>query len=210
MVTPRFLGTIESTVKDKYTHPVVRARMMSYLYVWSSTFASDPGLTAIPQLYSKLAPNYAPAPEDAIVPITLALSAGTMAQETRGKQILQDVEVATGNAQLLLEAVSFVDPEKEAVEENELIKEFRANTMESHRKIALHLSQMTDSAEQDPAALASLLNCNQELVQAIKAHSTMLESRQQYIASIDSRNPFTDDKYSVDELEDRSAAVRNG
>lgn len=36
-------------------------------------------------------------------------------------QIMQDIELANSNAHMLVEAVSFADPELEAVEENALI-----------------------------------------------------------------------------------------
>jgi len=38
------------------------------------------------------------------------------------RQMAQDIEVARNNAHMLIEAVSFADPEMEAIEENELIK----------------------------------------------------------------------------------------
>lgn len=38
------------------------------------------------------------------------------------RQMAQDIELARNNAHMLIEAVSFADPELEAIEENELIK----------------------------------------------------------------------------------------
>jgi hypothetical protein len=42
--------------------------------------------------------------------------------EQQMRQMAQDIEVARNNAHMLIEAVSFADPEMEAIEENELIK----------------------------------------------------------------------------------------
>lgn len=38
------------------------------------------------------------------------------------RQMAQDIELARNSARMLAEAVSFADPEMEAIEENELIK----------------------------------------------------------------------------------------
>lgn len=38
------------------------------------------------------------------------------------RQMAQDIELARNSARMLTEAVSFADPEMEAIEENELIK----------------------------------------------------------------------------------------
>lgn len=42
------------------------------------------------------------------------------------RQMAQDIELARNNAHMLIEAVSFADPDLEAIEENELIQVSRA------------------------------------------------------------------------------------
>lgn len=41
------------------------------------------------------------------------------------RQMAQDIELARNNAHMLIEAVSFADPDLEAIEENELIQVYR-------------------------------------------------------------------------------------
>ncbi|KAF9347112.1 hypothetical protein BGX26_001383 [Mortierella sp. AD094] len=98
-----------------------------------------------------------------------------MSPEQRTVQILQDIELANNNAHMLIEAVSFADPELEAVEENELIKEFHSKCRTLHHGIQIYLNEVTASASPNEKCLAGLLNSNEELIRALAAYNHMME-----------------------------------
>ncbi|KAG0340001.1 hypothetical protein BG000_000930 [Podila horticola] len=76
---------------------------------------------------------------------------------------------------MLIEAVSFADPDLEAIEENELIQEFHSKCQTLQRGIQQYLSEITESSNPNEQWLTSLLACNQELVQAFTAYNQMME-----------------------------------
>ncbi|KAF9104013.1 hypothetical protein BGX27_010272 [Mortierella sp. AM989] len=155
----------------------VKIRLMERLEDWSVTFATDPGLAIIPQLYYTLVKNNTPRSQSngrngsgqPRVP------QAPMSEEQQLRQIAQDIELARNNAHMLTEAVSFADPETEAIEENELIKEFHSKCQTLQRGIQQYLSEMTESATPNEQWITSLLACNQELVQAFTAYDQMME-----------------------------------
>ncbi|ORZ16014.1 hypothetical protein BCR41DRAFT_353353 [Lobosporangium transversale] len=174
LATSKFAEDIETVIIADATDANVKIRLMERLEDWSVTFATDPGLVIIPQLYYMLIKNNTPRsnnsrqgpPSPTRAPIT---------PEQQMRQMAQDIELARNNAHMLIEAVSFADPELEAIEENELIKEFHSKCLTLQRGIQQYLSEMTESANPNEQWLTSLLACNQELVQAFTAYNQMME-----------------------------------
>ncbi|KAG0358359.1 hypothetical protein BGZ54_010459 [Gamsiella multidivaricata] len=90
-------------------------------------------------------------------------------------QIFQDIGLANNIAHMLVEAVSFADPELEAIEENELILEFHSKCITLHRGIQIYLTEVTEAPIPNEKCLTSLLACNEELVMAFTAYDNMIE-----------------------------------
>ncbi|KAF8950546.1 hypothetical protein BGZ46_004452 [Entomortierella lignicola] len=155
MVTEKFIAALRDTLFSNATNIHVRLRLMERLHAWSVAFSRDPGLVAISKLYKN------------------ALKVHELA--ARYIAILQDIELANNNAHMLVEAVSFADPEIEAVEENELIKEFHSKCITLHRGIQIYLNEMTSSATPNEKCLAALLSTNEELILALTAYNQMME-----------------------------------
>lgn len=175
LATAKFAEDIEAVVVADATDANVKIRLMESLEGWANTFVTDPGLSVIPQLYNSLIRNNTPRqsahqranpPSPPRAPIT---------PEQQMRQMAQDIELARNNAHMLIEAVSFADPELEAIEENELIKEFHSKCTSLQRTIQQYLSEITESANPNEQWLTSLLACNQELVQAFTAYNQMME-----------------------------------
>ncbi|KAF9967304.1 putative actin patch assembly and actin polymerization protein [Mortierella alpina] len=153
LATIKFGLVIQQVMESKNTDHRVKGRLMERLSVWATTFSSDPSLEIIPQLYHKL----------------------SMDDVMRG--IRQDIELANNNAHMLVEAVSFADPETEAVEENALIREFQSKCLTLQRGVQIYLSEVTNEPMPDEKCLAALLACNEELVLALGAYNRMMEQR---------------------------------
>ncbi|KAF9188392.1 putative actin patch assembly and actin polymerization protein [Haplosporangium sp. Z 767] len=164
LATSKFAEDIEAVIIADATDANVKIRLMERLEVWATSFSEDPGLSVIPQLYYGLIKNNTPRQNGSRnSPPSPTRAALTPEQQMR--QMAQDIELARNNAHMLIEAVSFADPELEAIEENDLIK----------RGIQQYLSEMTESATPNEQWLTSLLACNQELVQAFTAYNQMME-----------------------------------
>ncbi|KAF9396053.1 putative actin patch assembly and actin polymerization protein [Mortierella sp. AD011] len=171
MVTAKFMEALRVVLFSSYTNQYVRARLMERLFAWSREFSQDPGMVAILQLYSH-------AKEDLELASLIPAQSpprSTLPSEQRMVQILQDIEVANNNAHMLVEAISFADPELEAVEENELIKEFHSKCQTLHGGIQIYLNEVTASATPNEKCLAGLLNSNEELIRALAAYNHMME-----------------------------------
>ncbi|KAF9173425.1 hypothetical protein BGX20_003237 [Mortierella sp. AD010] len=192
LATTKFAEDIEAVIIADATDANVKIRLMERLETWSATFASDPGLAIIPQLYYALVKNNSPRTQSngrssqQRTPQPLA----PMTEEQKLRQMAQDIELARNNAHMLIEAVSFADPETEAIEENELIKEFHSKCQTLQRGIQQYLSEMTESATPNEQWLTSLLACNQELVQAFTAYDQMME--RQHLSKVTKVSEMTD------------------
>ncbi|KAF9559932.1 putative actin patch assembly and actin polymerization protein [Mortierella alpina] len=184
LATIKFGLVIQQVMESKSTNPLVKSRLMERLSVWATSFASDPSLEVIPQLYHKL----------------------SMDDVMRDKkmQILQDIELANNNAHMLVEAVSFADPELEAVEENALICEFQSKCITLQRAVQIYLSELTNETMPDEKCLAALLACNEELVLALGAYNHMME-RRALTHAIKKQQPSHSTRHG-DSLEDTAAA----
>ncbi|KAF9984451.1 putative actin patch assembly and actin polymerization protein [Mortierella antarctica] len=165
LATIKFGLVIQQVMESKSTDHRVKGRLMERLSVWATNFSSDPSLEVIPQLYHKLSMDNVM--RGVIAPIG----------EQKKMQILQDIELANNNAHMLVEAVSFADPELEAVEENALIREFQSKCLTLQRGIQIYLSELTNEITPDEKCLAALLACNEELVLALGAYNRMMEQR---------------------------------
>ncbi|KAF9357516.1 putative actin patch assembly and actin polymerization protein [Mortierella sp. AD094] len=177
LATTKFAEDIEAVIIADTTDANVKIRLMERLEDWCVTFATDPGLAIIPQLYYTLVKNNTPraqsngrSPQQRVLQPLAPIS-----EEQKLRQMAQDIELARNNAHMLTEAVSFADPDTEAIEENELIKEFHSKCQTLQRGIQQYLSEMTESATPNEQWLTSLLACNQELVQAFTAYDQMME-----------------------------------
>ncbi|KAF9095744.1 putative actin patch assembly and actin polymerization protein [Mortierella sp. GBA35] len=175
LATAKFAEDIEAVAIADATDANVKIRLMECLEGWATTFVTDPGLFVIPNLYNSLVKSNNPRqhghqranpPSPPRAPIT---------PEQQMRQMAQDIELARNNAHMLIEAVSFADPELEAIEENDLIKEFHSKCQSLQRGIQQYLSEITESANPNEQWLTSLLACNQELVQAFTAYNQMME-----------------------------------
>ncbi|KAF9437417.1 putative actin patch assembly and actin polymerization protein [Entomortierella beljakovae] len=171
LATAKFAEDIEAVVVSEATDANVKIRLMERLEDWSVTFSTDPGLVVIPQLYHSLVRNNSPRAQQRQAQQQRA----PISEEQQLRQMAQDIELARNNAHMLIEAVSFADPDTEAIEENELIKEFHSKCQTLQRGIQGYLSEMTESATPHEQWLTSLLACNQELVQAFTAYDQMME-----------------------------------
>ncbi|KAF9557720.1 hypothetical protein EC968_007500 [Mortierella alpina] len=170
LATAKFAEDIEAVVVADATDVNVKIRLMERLETWATTFSADPGLAVIPQLYYQLVKNNTP--------------------RSQMRQMAQDIELARNNAHMLIEAVSFADPELEAIEENELIKEFHSKCQTLQRGIQQYLSEMTEAATPNEQWLTSLLACNQELVQAFTAYNQMME--RQHLSKVTKASELVD------------------
>ncbi|KAF9364350.1 putative actin patch assembly and actin polymerization protein [Mortierella sp. NVP85] len=175
MATLKFAEDIEAVVVADTTDPNVKIRLMERLDDWAAVFATDPGLVIIPQLYHMLVKNNTPR-TNKTRQAPPSPPRAPMSPEQRMRQMAQDIELARNSARMLTEAVSFADPEMEAIEENELIKEFHSNCLKLQRGIQQYLSEMTESSSPNEQWLTALLAANQDLVQAFTAYNQMMES----------------------------------
>ncbi|KAF9131943.1 putative actin patch assembly and actin polymerization protein [Mortierella sp. 14UC] len=175
LATAKFAEDIEAVVVADATDANVKIRLMESLEGWANTFVSDPGLAIIPHLYNSLVKSNTPrqSPHQRGGPPSPPRAPITPEQQMR--QMAQDIELARNNAHMLIEAVSFADPDLEAIEENDLIKEFHSKCQSLQRGIQQYLSEITESANPNEQWLTSLLACNQELVQAFTAYNQMME-----------------------------------
>ncbi|KAG0345436.1 putative actin patch assembly and actin polymerization protein [Podila humilis] len=185
LATAKFVEDIEAVIISDATDANVKIRLMERLADWADKFMGDPGLAIVPQLYFNLVKNNTPR-QVRQPKCTAPHSRGEahspprapITEEQRMRQMAQDIEVSRNNAHMLIEAVSFADPELEAIEENELIQEFHSKCQTLQRGIQQYLSEMTESANPNEQWLTSLLACNQELVQAFTAYNQMMERQQ--------------------------------
>ncbi|KAF9962407.1 putative actin patch assembly and actin polymerization protein [Mortierella alpina] len=188
LATIKFGLVIQQVMESKSTDNRVKGRLMERLSAWATTFSSDPSLEIIPQLYHKLSMDGVMRGVPTVEVLSLPQSpvsapfmrpVAPSGEQTRQKkmQILQDIELANNNAHMLVEAVSFADPELEAVEENALIREFHSKCLTLQRGVQIYLSEETNEATADEKCLAALLACNQELVLAIGAYNSMMEQQ---------------------------------
>ncbi|KAF9385903.1 hypothetical protein CPB97_004304 [Podila verticillata] len=185
VATQKFADVLSYLVLSAETKPYVRSRLMERLGAWAQSFSGDPGLVIIPQLYQHLSslrlalvPINNVALQQAFLPAPgseRTLSFGLQKQA----MIRQDIELANNNAHMLSEAVSFADPDLEAVEENDLIKEFHSKCLTLQRGIQIYLTELTDSPTPDERLMNALLAANQELVLALSAHTQMMDTRKQ-------------------------------
>ncbi|KAI7820545.1 hypothetical protein BC939DRAFT_504966 [Gamsiella multidivaricata] len=189
LATAKFADDIEAVVIADVTDANVKIRLMERLDDWAAVFATDPGLVIIPNLYYTLVKNNTPRSS---VPRQGSHSPprASITPEQQMRQMAQDIELARNNAHMLIEAVSFADPELEAIEENELIKEFHSKCLTLQRGIQQYLSEMTESANPNEQWLTSLLACNQELVQAFTAYNQMME--RQHLSKVTKASEMTD------------------
>ncbi|KAF9963812.1 putative actin patch assembly and actin polymerization protein [Modicella reniformis] len=175
LATLKFAEDIEAVVVADSTDANVKIRLMERLDEWAAVFATDPGLVIIPQLYHMLVKNNTPRSNNSHQNPPSPPRA-PMTPEQRMRQMAQDIELARNSARMLTEAVSFTDPEMEAIEENELIKEFHSKCLTLQRGIQQYLSEMTESSTPNEQWLTALLSANQEIVQAFTAYNQMMES----------------------------------
>ncbi|GJJ75260.1 LAS seventeen-binding protein 5 [Entomortierella parvispora] len=177
LATSKFTDDIQAVLVSDTTDVNVKIRLMERLQSWADQFASDPGLAAIPQLCYHLIKSNTPRSQQHNIraPGSSSPPRAPITPEQQMRQMAQDIEVARNNAHMLIEAVSFADPEMEAIEENELIKEFHSKCTTLQRGIQQYLSEMTEAAAPDEQWLTALLACNQELVQAFTAYNQMME-----------------------------------
>ncbi|KAF9910618.1 putative actin patch assembly and actin polymerization protein [Lobosporangium transversale] len=181
LATEKFAAEISQVLISQSTNPHVKSRLMERLSVWSRAFSQDPGLAIIPQLHKQMlclgiASNAAPNINSAAQPSPHPVMQSADKMVT---QILQDTELAKSSAQMLIEAISFADPEIEAIEENELIKEFHSKCFTLHRGIQIYLQKAMETPHPHEECLAALLSCNEELLRAFAAHTQMLQRCQQ-------------------------------
>ncbi|KAF9162580.1 putative actin patch assembly and actin polymerization protein [Actinomortierella ambigua] len=174
----KFAEDIEAVAVSESTDVNVKIQLMESLEEWAAVFSTEPGLTIIPQLYNSLIRTNTPRRRNDSPNANSPPQTRLMTPEQRMRQMSQDIELARNNAHMLTEAVSFCDPDTEAIEENELIKEFYAKCITLQRGIQHYLSEMTESANPDEEWLTSLLACNQELVQAFTVYNQMMERQQ--------------------------------
>ncbi|KAF9389714.1 putative actin patch assembly and actin polymerization protein [Podila verticillata] len=197
VATKKFADLLSYLVTSAETHPAVRSRLMERLGAWAQSFSGDPGLVVIPQLYQHLSSlrlvlvngetvinvalqqTFLPAPGPERTQQQLLRSMSAMTLEQKQVMIRQDIELAKNNAHMLSEAVSFADPDLEAVEENDLIKEFHSKCLTLQRGIQMYLTELTDSPTPDERLMNALLAANQELVLALSAHTQMMDTRKQ-------------------------------
>ncbi|KAF8942946.1 TOM1-like protein 2 [Haplosporangium gracile] len=175
LATAKFAEDIEAVVVADATDANVKIRLMESLKEWADTFVSDPGLAIIPHLYNSLIKSNTPRQSAHQRASPSSPPRAPITPEQQMRQMAQDIELARNNAHMLIEAVSFADPELEAIEENELIKEFHSKCTSLQRTIQQYLSEITESANPNEQWLTSLLACNQELVQAFTAYNQMME-----------------------------------
>ncbi|KAG0035019.1 putative actin patch assembly and actin polymerization protein [Podila clonocystis] len=190
VATQKFADVLSNLAISPATNPALKSRLMERLGAWARSFSGDPGLLVIPQLYQYLcsqrlvliplnstrvqqlhlpAPQYGHMQQRSHRPI--------MTPEQNQTMIRQDIELATNNAHMLSEAVSFADPDLEAVEENDLIKEFHSKCLTLQRGIQNYLTGLADSPTPDERLMDALLAANQELVLALSAHAQMMDTR---------------------------------
>ncbi|KAF9301018.1 hypothetical protein BGZ74_007242, partial [Mortierella antarctica] len=192
VATQKFANVLSTLATSSATNPVLRSRLMERLGAWAQSFSGDPGLVAIPQLYQYLCSlrlvlvpinsvtlqqAFLPAPQHGQMQQQSLRSMGSMTHGRKQVMIRQDIELATNNAHMLSEAVSFADPDLEAVEENDLIKEFHSKCLTLQRGIQNYLTELADSPAPDEHLMNALLTANQELVLALSAHTQMMDTR---------------------------------
>ncbi|KAF9582798.1 TOM1-like protein 2 [Lunasporangiospora selenospora] len=190
LATDKFVEDIRAVALSESTDVNVKICLMERLEGWADAFVSDPGLAIIPQLYQALCRNNTPRSANGARSGPPSPPRAPLTPEQRMRQMAQDIELARNNAHMLVEAVSFADPEVEAVEENELIKEFHSKCLTLQRGIQQYLSEMTESPDFSEQWLTSLLACNQELVQAFTAYNQMME--RQHLARVTKASQLTD------------------
>ncbi|KAG0201013.1 putative actin patch assembly and actin polymerization protein [Mortierella sp. GBA30] len=190
LATTKFAEDIEAVVIADATDVNVKIRLMERLETWATSFAADPGLAVIPQLYYQLVRNNTPRSQTSSRGGPPSPPRAPVSPEQQMRQMAQDIELARNNAHMLIEAVSFADPELEAIEENELIKEFHSKCQTLQRGIQQYLSEMTESASPNEQWLTSLLACNQDLVQAFTAYNQMME--RQHLSKVTKASEMAD------------------
>ncbi|KAF9425398.1 putative actin patch assembly and actin polymerization protein, partial [Entomortierella beljakovae] len=174
LASPEVVMELEGVLYSGYTNIYVRGRLLERLAAWSNEFSLDASMSPIINIHQKAIrsrslvalvnpPQRQPSGPTQVTP------------EQRMTQILQDIELANNNAHMLVEAISFADPEVEAIEENELIKEFHSKCLTLQRGIQIYLSEVTNSTVPNETCLASLLNCNQELLAALSNYGQTME-----------------------------------
>ncbi|KAG0040980.1 putative actin patch assembly and actin polymerization protein [Podila clonocystis] len=192
VATQKFADVLSNLAISPATNPALRSRLMERLGAWARSFSGDPGLIIIPQLYQYLCSLrlvliplngacvqqlYLSAPQYGHTQQRSHRSMNSMTPEQNQVMIRQDIELATNNAHMLSEAVSFADPDLEAVEENDLIKEFYSKCLTLQRGIQNYLTELADSPTPDERLMDGLLAANQELVLALSAHAQMMDTR---------------------------------
>ncbi|KAF9292023.1 putative actin patch assembly and actin polymerization protein [Mortierella alpina] len=190
LATAKFAEDIEAVVVADATDVNVKIRLMERLEAWATTFSADPGLAVIPQLYYQLVKNNTPRSQTSSRGGPPSPPRAPITPEQQMRQMAQDIELARNNAHMLIEAVSFADPELEAIEENELIREFHSKCQTLQRGIQQYLSEMTEAATPNEQWLTSLLACNQELVQAFTAYNQMME--RQHLSKVTKASELVD------------------
>ncbi|KAF9319601.1 TOM1-like protein 2 [Podila horticola] len=192
VATQKFSDVLSNLVISPASNPVLRSRLMERLGAWAQSFSGDPGLVIIPQLYQylcslrivliplnsvRLQQSFLPAPQSGHMQQQSLRPMASMTPQQKQIMIRQDTELANNNAHMLSEAVSFADPDLEPVEENELIREFHSKCLTLQRGIQNYLTELTDSPTPDEHLMNALLTANQELVQALSAHTQMMNTR---------------------------------
>ncbi|KAG0339794.1 TOM1-like protein 2 [Podila horticola] len=192
VATQKFSDVLSNLVISPASNPVLRSRLMERLGAWAQSFSGDPGLVIIPQLYQylcslhivlislnsvRLQQSFLPAPQSGHMQQQSLRPMASMNPQQKQIMIRQDTELANNNAHMLSEAISFADPDLEPVEENELIREFHSKCLTLQRGIQNYLTELTDSPTPDEHLMNALLTANQELVQALSAHTQMMNTR---------------------------------
>ncbi|KAG0218481.1 hypothetical protein BGX33_007263 [Mortierella sp. NVP41] len=211
--TVKFAVDINSIVESKTTNPQVKLCLMERLASWSVACSSDPGLAIIPNLYNgivfnKLVPYYDPSAPIQYPAIQAMIGsaptsptssaspsrAGSMTRPPRPlpipklstDEVFKHVELVKNHALMLTETISFTDPDTVTSDELSLIKEFYKRCMELQRETQVYLSEITSKPAFDDVSLGQLLHANEDLVNAFKCHTYLMEKlhkTRSYLAS---------------------------
>jgi hypothetical protein len=150
---------------------------MEYLAVWASAeeFSKDESLKPIRSLYTTLRDGKSS---------RFSVSTSSRRDSRRAvvtpvikvdknQQVIDDIELAKNNAHMLSQAVAFANPDNEDVSTNPLIHEFNGQCREMHKVIMGYLSSDTT----DPRQISTLIEVNQELLNAFKGYDDLTEQR---------------------------------
>ncbi|KAI8070553.1 uncharacterized protein B0P05DRAFT_550159 [Gilbertella persicaria] len=96
--------------------------------------------------------------------------------------VKNDIEVAKNSAQLFFQTLSFTDPTKQDISQNELIQEFYAKCKKAQHILGSHLETCNDSE-----MISALINANNELLSCFKTYDEMLEQHAVNEATIHSQ-----------------------